>query len=590
MSRVIGKLHPVLAMIETKPPFEADGAFLLASNLFAELGSLLAGSRQEAKRSVMVRQYLLRFFVDVLCQQKGSGRWEGQLVQAIADIAIGTTARLPAGVQHPTLQKALLHAMLSSSAAVVFNRCLTTTVNAGDVDSWVMFAQFCEDSWQWQQYIKTTTECHICFCVKTSAELATSTCGHVVCAECSLGMATECPLCRQPSPRWLGIQTIETLAPLVGDGSVGDRSTDHTTVDRLRAVALARYLVRQHAEVLLATLETEMAHHPRAACPLGGTLTGLSSVAVDHSTSEFLAQTHCQGLRQFLLKMVWRKGGSGALDAIIDESRRHRFLPWFTPESDTLLATEILSLPFDPFSAVHTRRNPVLGEEYSAACLKIGTCVLDGSFREEDLKQLHSLHRTWQVVATLFSAVYVKLAGLEPVERSEDENPLLRHAEQYISNSYNRIASATFIRGMCTDFTWLPPQARAARSLFHTHTYPTVAERLPSLRRMQVLAYLVVLAEEKPRSWFGQLLNDPLSQTNMTMPSMPEDVLTMIIKATKRGGSEQYEGINNRRTKGVSIVNYESKWRKQHLVFEVCFVLSTLGCWGSQPKHASKPA
>ena len=525
MSTIIVKMQSLLRTIHKKLPFEVDVVFLLAAKLYEAVGALLS-NEGIAYRATMVRRYLQRFFVELLCTQK-TATWSQKLVQAIADIALGTSARLPRGVLSPPLQRSLLHAMLSSrTTESMFNRCLIDPVSASNMDSRIMFTQFCEDCWQWQKYVNTQAECSICFEVKGSEDIATSKCRHVVCADCSEDLAGECPICRTTNPKWLGLKTIACLPDIVGSGMLDDLG-ENTVLDRLRAIALTRYHVRSHAQKILAALEAQL-NSPA------------SEDAAEIEMNDFFMQTQCEGARLLLLRTIWRQGGAGVLDAMVEQSRRQRFLPWFIPKVETV--EDVVQLPFDPFV---TAKNPVQHEEYTRMCLKIGTCVLDGSFREADLKLLQT-KRPEQVMATLFTAAYAPLSSIEPTQPFDETHPLMKNARKCIDRAYSPFLSQPFLLGLCADFTWLPPRCTLARSLFHARSHNSSSARLSSLIKMQVVTQLVALAEARTVSWFAALLREPISQATSTMPSMPEDEISMILRASERDESERYGELNTR--------------------------------------------
>ena len=143
--------------------------------------------------------------------------------------------------------------------------------------------------------MKSQTECSICFEVYRAKDTAMSKCRHVVCAECSADVAAECPICRRQNPQWLGLKTVSCLANLIGDGSLDGLDSTTTALDRLRAIALARYHVRAHARNLLSALEGDArpkAHAPRPT---------QDSLAAE--LNAVLAQTQSAGMRLMFVCM-----------------------------------------------------------------------------------------------------------------------------------------------------------------------------------------------------------------------------------------------------------------------------------------------
>jgi hypothetical protein len=77
------------------------------------LRSLLNRSPVDVRAAVL-RHYIVRFFVELVCVQPGDDAiWTDQLVESLASLVLGTCERLPhASVSSKSLKRALLHAVL----------------------------------------------------------------------------------------------------------------------------------------------------------------------------------------------------------------------------------------------------------------------------------------------------------------------------------------------------------------------------------------------------------------------------------------------------------------------------------------------
>jgi hypothetical protein len=80
------------------------------------------------------------------------------------------------------------------------------------------------------------------------------------------------------------------------------------------------------------------------------------------------------------------------------------------------------------------------------------------------------------------------------------------------------------------------PQLQGARAVLAFSPTASEANQLASLLRVQVLTHAVMVGVVAPGSWFGALLTRNLKdQRTSFVPSMPEDEISMIIRATQRG-------------------------------------------------------
>ena len=519
MGPVDSKIRPVarlidqvLKEIQTNDPFEADTIYHQLTLLAKALQGFFPRKWNGEVRLDLLRRFTNRLLVEVICRQPPE-TWPASLVTCVASIALGTCGRLPAGVSTSGLQKALLHRVSESEAR--FASSLAKASRGMSLQSQRLFALFSEDQSQWQQQRTGRIECPICFEPRQLTAMTKSVCGHDLCAEClsdgGVGVDEKCHTCRHPAPLWKGHQYLANAGSMLATPGTSEGDGDAVQfLEHLKTVGLVRCVVRQYAVDVMRTFEAAGSSKPGAIV-------------------DFVGTTRTQELQVYFFKTILHEGGSSYLLALLRDDRK--LVPWFEPKC-ALSSRDPPKLPFDPFAA----RSPT----HTQWCVQLIPFVLTGS---PNLQELDFMNRANppidRLLPVLFGAVFCMIATTPDIP---DQAALCDHLALLGLNRFTG-----FAKGLCSNFSSMPASFRSTRRLLVCDRRAAAPLLLSNLLRVQALTHLACVAHRLPGSWFGSLLSGDLqSQSTSFMPSMPEDVLSMIVRATERGGAEQYADLNAR--------------------------------------------
>jgi hypothetical protein len=334
-------------------------------------------------------------------------------------------------------------------------------------------------------------------------------------------------------------------------------------IDRLRAIALGRYVAWHEAQALIAKVDTSADvedAHASAGAGAGGLpaadialdAAGASpgagaSSALAVRYSEVLTQSSCAAFRTAFLRIIAREGGLAVLDAVVEA--RAKWLPWLTASAETV--SVVVEVGLDPFAAPMAN-NRFDHSEYVSCCSALASCVAAGAYPERTMQELQYLKQT-QLLKVLFTAGYIELTSKLSNGAGADalgaDRALSSPPERLIASvrrHFSHTAALPFALGLCENFATLPPAdaTPAGTSLFVADCTAPLPQQVTALLKLQVLTHAVVLAESHERSWFAAVLKEPGSQQQSLMLTMPDDELAMVMRASERGSKEQYETLN----------------------------------------------
>jgi hypothetical protein len=159
-------------------------------------------------------------------------------------------------VNNEGLQKALMQSVLAVPAPRShFERSLSELANKSPIESLILYLEHIENQLHWIDFQSEERECGICFEMTKPAKFCTSTCGHSVCSDCAPTIAA-CPLCRHAPPRWAGGGYFAEVPSMVGAGNLENlESLGIRVIERLRGIALARYVAWDEAQTLIGLVD-----------------------------------------------------------------------------------------------------------------------------------------------------------------------------------------------------------------------------------------------------------------------------------------------------------------------------------------------
>lgn len=551
MHQVIQTMGPVLRIVQEQDPFEVDSIFLLLSKLSDAMSKLLKEDLR-APRAAFIRRFTLRFFRELLCTQNVVV-WKPQLVEALAEVALGISERLPSDVGNQGLQKTLMQSVLAvPDARTHFERCLSELAARSPIESLVLYLEHFENQLHWVGFQTKQEECAVCFELTNPSNFTTAVCGHSVCSECAPDVSS-CPICRHEQPRWAGGGYYAQLPTLVGTGDLENLdAVGLRVIERLRGIALARFVCWNEAQTLIGIVDNTLSTSTSNGNGGGSSVVHISSssesgqegsTALQHVPSKVLVDSDCGSMRTAFLRMIAKEGGLALLDAIV--AVRRQWLPWLVAEVG--IAETTVEIGFDPFTAQQPGTDRFAQAEYVSCCNTLSGCISDGKFPDASLQDLQYISKT-QLIRVLFTAGYSELVNRPPTAAGaaavDGGSQPIDSLVSSINRHFDRMPTLAFAVGLCTRFEGILPQPSAMAKLFTVDHAAPVAAQAASLLKLQVITHVVTVAQSRDRSWFGALLRSPRKQHESMMPTMPDDELAMVMRASERGSAEQYDGLN----------------------------------------------
>jgi hypothetical protein len=212
---------------------------------------------------------------------------------------------------------------------------------------------------------------------------------------------------------------LDNLDALLGTGGMDDLDVaELTALDRLRAIALARFVGHEHAKIILLELENQGARSNGSSGSGGGSGDAIGDAIgsgaspatsiLALSGAKYLSATTCHHVRRYFYTKLLKEGGSAALDALV--SQRATYLPWLQPEGVATAsgAAPLVELAFDPFVA---SLDQFAKEAHSALGAALTYALVNGGeYADNQLAELGSL-RPQQLIGLLFTAVNIELAN-----------------------------------------------------------------------------------------------------------------------------------------------------------------------------------
>eukprot|EP00051_Salpingoeca_urceolata_P024164 m.421491 g.421491 ORF g.421491 m.421491 type:complete len:4954 (-) comp20197_c0_seq2:49-14910(-) len=251
-----------------------------------------------------------------------------------------------------------------------------------------------------------------------------------------------------------------------------------------------------------------------------------------------LALSKVPWLRVFALRVLLREAGDSALVDLL--KHKDQLAPWMpTSWKMPITESEDAKLPFDPFGIGPTSNQH---EEQYKRMKADAFAMLSaaGSNRLADTLGTHLSDRQARYLLGVFFIVVHKQRCQWSAPQARVSQGIIDDMFQWVAGSLPTSSPAVdLFRGLLYNMPDCSGWGKVAK-FFRVSKTTSTGSKL----RLQVMLDAAGLAMEYTMSWFHALLFQPASQKDSFMLTMPEDVLSMIMRAAARGGEERYARLN----------------------------------------------